>query len=154
MGDWFGPKWQKIEEPSPEETLHAHVGPERAAAMVASLAIALGMAQHMREKMFKPDPMASFVALAILFGSIPVRGFVITALWSWFVLPLWPTLPSLGLWQALGLSIFANYLTPPTESNIKHYDSKELIGWALSKTVGNALYTMGLAFIIMKLAGG
>lgn len=51
-----------------------------------------------------------FVFLVIIIAFIQ-EGFVLVKLWNWFALPLFPTLPTLNIPQALGISILVGFLT-------------------------------------------
>jgi uncharacterized membrane protein len=47
--------------------------------------------------------------MAIFLAAILMRGFVLTVLWGWFIVPVFG-LPALGLAPALGLTVLLNYL--------------------------------------------
>ena len=71
-----------------------------AAEMIGGLLIGLGLGIFI---------CVAFVALWFV-GAL-AKGFVLVKMWGWFVLPLFPTMPVLALWQAVGLSAFLSYLT-------------------------------------------
>jgi len=47
----------------------------------------------------------ALIPLAIIWG-----GFVISNLWEWLIVPIFPV-PTLSIWQAMGVSCFINYFT-------------------------------------------
>lgn len=51
-----------------------------------------------------------FVFLVIIIAFIQ-EGFVLVKLWNWFALPLFPTLPTLNIPQAIGIGILVGFLT-------------------------------------------
>lgn len=54
-----------------------------------------------------------FVA-AMTFVSALMNGWVLTKLWSWFVVPIFH-LPGLGLVQAIGIGVMVSFLTYQTQ---------------------------------------
>ena len=61
-------------------------------------------------------------ALILIFGatglivatvaiSVLLNGWALNLLWTWFVVPTYPALPTLALGQAIGLSMVASFLT-------------------------------------------
>lgn len=48
---------------------------------------------------------AIILGIAILYGSVS-WGLVMYKFWSWFLLPVFPTLPNITFNQAIGLAIF------------------------------------------------
>lgn len=59
-------------------------------------------------------------AVIVLLGiiAIIIRGFAMVDLWEWFIMPLSTTLPELGFWHALGVTLFLNYATFSLPSKI------------------------------------
>lgn len=48
------------------------------------------------------------VMLGLVVLTVLLHGWVLSTLWGWFVVPIF-ALPALGLWQAVGLSLFVSY---------------------------------------------
>lgn len=46
-------------------------------------------------------------------------GFVLFKLWGWFILPVFPMLPFITLWQAVGLSMFVDLFKNHTSHTYK-----------------------------------
>jgi hypothetical protein len=57
---------------------------------------------------------AGFVLL-VVFGVL-WRAFVLTKLWVWFILPVFPTLPTLSLAQMYGVALVVGSLTHTADS--------------------------------------
>ena len=52
-----------------------------------------------------------------------MKGFVLTKLWVWFVIPLFPSVPVLALWQAVGLAMVVNYITGQQSITSKDHET-------------------------------
>ena len=62
------------------------------------------------ETTFAEDFAGMTVAIVAIAVSCVMKAFVITKLWAWFVLPF-SSIPVPSMAMALGLSLFANYMT-------------------------------------------
>lgn len=70
--------------------------------------------------------MVGFILLAFAAVLTILRGWVLSKLWGWFVLPLFPAMPHLNFLQAAGLLAVVSFMTyTPTVS--KESESAELI---------------------------
>jgi hypothetical protein len=58
------------------------------------------------------------IGAALLYGSL-AWGFVMYKFWYWFLLPVFPSLPGIKFWQAVGLFIFINLFQISTGQAIK-----------------------------------
>lgn len=100
----------------------------------------------------KKSPSGLAVALwgtlvAILFILVYglIRGFVITKLWAWFVIPTFPSAPELTIPVAWGLSMLVSFLTAehPDHNDTKTFWGNVLVtpfsvlffGWLVSQWV-------------------
>lgn len=88
-----------------------------------------------------------FVGLIVAMGL--VRGFVLSYLWAWFIVPLGA--PQIGIAHAIGLSLLVGMFT----SNLKRDDEKvegadalAKIGSILAKVFGQALFVLGLGYML------
>jgi hypothetical protein len=85
--------------------------------------------------------------LIVVVSSI-ANGFVLTVLWSWFVIPIF-SLPPLNIPQAIGISLVMSYLThQKTESK---NDDKGILEQAISLLLYVILYpalVLGIAWIV------
>jgi hypothetical protein len=90
----------------------------------------------------------------VCLGVIILNGWVLTYLWNWFVLPLFPQMPMLTLWPAVGLAIIVSYLTfhPRTEI-IKSKDGKVYTTVSFLKLIDGLLYplyVLGFAWLVHR----
>jgi len=72
-----------------------------------------------------------------------INGFAIMKLWGWFVIPLFSSAPSLGLWQAVGLSMLCRMITGGGGAEAQ-YKNHELM---LGRTLSNGCLRPGLALV-------
>ena len=75
---------------------------------------------------------------AVIVGAIVVRGWALSILWGWFVVPVFK-LPVLGIAQAVGLAFLVGMLVPD-----KDRDWPTTIGRAFL----TPLLTLGFAWIV------
>lgn len=63
--------------------------------------------------------------IALTFGTAVLKGWVLTKLWVWFIIPIFH-LPVLGIAQAIGISLIMHYLTnenPDRKDDRKWFES-------------------------------
>jgi hypothetical protein len=77
------------------------------------------------------------------FAGIVLRGLVLDILWGWFIVPVFH-LPALGIAEAIGLSLIANYLiTGGQEADIQKDAGED----ALAKLFGKMI--LGPALVLL-----
>lgn len=71
---------------------------------------------------FKKLPSWKKVGIAVLFSPFyfAYRGFIASVLYGWLVLPTFPMLPNMNMWQAAGITlVVAQFGAPRRETKIK-----------------------------------
>lgn len=88
------------------------------------------------------------IAAALLYGSL-AWGFVMYKFWYWFLLPVFPALPQIKFWQAVGLFIFINLFQISTGQPIKEEYKDNTAGAAAA--ILNPWVLLLIGWIIYKL---
>lgn len=65
---------------------------------------------------------AAVVAMAIVPFSVALRGWAVSVLWGWFVVPL--GVAAIGMWNAAGISLIAGFLTYRSDLTTKDDNDK------------------------------
>ena len=81
-------------------------------------------------------PILMIILMIIWFVLSLIRGFILTKLWAWFIVPVFH-LPMLSLWQAVGVSMLVGYMTMQgktcykniEEDNLKSLSINLLVPW-------------------------
>jgi hypothetical protein len=87
--------------------------------------------------------------LGVVFSLILVsliRGFVLTQLWSWFISPTFPGVPSLTIASALGISLLLGYLNPSYSPDSNEPFAKQL-GTAFMKSIMVGIFVLIIGWI-------
>jgi hypothetical protein len=70
--------------------------------------------------------------VGIVVGAAVIRGWVFSIMWSWFIVPLSPSIPSLSIPMAIGLALVVTMLTyqaqPKGREKTKEEKNGELLG--------------------------
>lgn len=99
--------------------------------------------------------------ICLLVGSIAVllimavplsilRGWVLTILWGWFVMPTFPVEP-LGIAQAIGLSIFVTVLAGTHKKQDKQTDATDpyfITSESIGRSINVSLIFLGLGWML------
>lgn len=87
-------------------------------------------------------------ALTLLaFGAL-WSGYVLTILWSWFVVPVF-ALPALALAPAIGLALVAGYLTHQYVPNLKAEGSEwDKVGHVLTHTTVRPMFALFIGWVV------
>jgi hypothetical protein len=90
------------------------------------------------------------VLLLILPISALVRGFVLSVLWGWFILPVFESAPALTIVQAIGIAMVIAFLTYQTQeqSGAAKKDMGEVITNAIGHAVAAPLFTLAVGWIV------
>ena len=95
-------------------------------------------------------PLILIGMIALWFISSLMKGFVLTKMWVWFVIPLFPTLPMLTLWQAVGLAMIPAFITASTTV---HKDHETALGASFFATLINPWLVLLCAWIAHLIIG-
>lgn len=90
--------------------------------------------------------MAAFIGNIVLFCAIgPVRGWALSQLWLWFVVPTFHV-PALSIPAAMGVMYFVGLLTVPSLNKDKHdeYSFGERVGIGIAIS----LMAVGMGWIV------
>lgn len=87
------------------------------------------------------------IPLLILYGSMS-WGFVMTKLWMWFLLPVFPQMPHITFWQAVGLYIFLTLFKNHGSTAIKDEYKDKTTDW--TTTLIGPWITLGCAWFIYQ----
>lgn len=90
-------------------------------------------------------------AIPLLFVvNIMVKGFVISIVWGWFMVPL--GLPPVSIAMAYGLAIVISYLTHQEVENKKHDDMGvgQLLLLAFTKPILTGGFILGISWIVLQ----
>ena len=82
-----------------------------------------------------------FLVLAIFTLMAIIRGFVLSYLWGWFVVPF--GLPELSIPHAIGISLIIGFLTHQIRKEDEKKQPDEVIG-----SIGTAIIATGFAFLV------
>lgn len=94
-----------------------------------------------------------FLAVIVLMvASSAVQGYVLYKLWSWFIVPVFPNAPHLGIVQALGIALLIGYLTGRySNSKLSEEDKKKplmpLYAEAFKQGVIYALFILSVGWV-------
>lgn len=89
------------------------------------------------------------IALASVFFGAMVGGWVLSIVWTWFVIPLFPMAPILTIPQAIGFSLVTGMLAGNnSDSDNKERTLGETITRLLAVAFGRPLFILLLAYII------
>jgi hypothetical protein len=95
---------------------------------------------------------ASFaLATALLLPSSLLDGWVLSNLWRWFVLPLFPAAPHLGVLAATGLALVIAYATHQWVDTETDHGPLETLGHALLHQVLFSGATLAVAGLLLWL---
>ena len=79
--------------------------------------------------------MASILAILSIFAVVAIgliwRGFVLSVLWGWFIIPVFPAMPVLSIPVAIGIAIVVSFLTYQLNSKEKSDQPIQQMGVAL-----------------------
>lgn len=93
--------------------------------------------------------LALFGVLALLAGSSMWKGYVLTVLWGWFIVPTFD-LPTLALAPAIGISMTVSYLTYQYDSSKKSEDAENPFVRAVSYSLLMPALVLGVGWIVQK----
>jgi hypothetical protein len=69
------------------------------------------------------DTLGKFVAaIVMIIIGLLVGGFILMMTWSWFIVPVFPTLPVLTLGQAIGIDVFISLLTAKMDDKDRDFE--------------------------------
>lgn len=86
--------------------------------------------------------------LALIPLSAIWRGYVLTALWAWFVVPTF-NLPTLALAPAIGLSLVVSYLTHQSDAaKPPEGDFADKTGRACASAFLLPLFVLGIGWVV------
>jgi hypothetical protein len=89
-------------------------------------------------------------ALALIFIGMIWKGFVLTILWAWFMIPTFG-LPTLEIVPAIGLLLIASYLTHQAEPYKKETTPvKEKIYHGMALTFLVPLFALGIGWAVQS----
>ena len=96
------------------------------------------------------------MGLGVLALTIPLndlttilRGYVLTILWAWFIIPTFPSMPVLHVVPALGISLMINYLCK--DGNLdKNEDEDKWVAFskAIILAIAKPFMVLGIAWIV------
>ena len=86
--------------------------------------------------------------LALIPLSAMWRGYVLTVLWAWFVMPTFG-LPALGIAPAIGLALVVSFLTHQSDSvKTPEGDFAERMGRACAYALLLPLFMLGIGWVV------
>lgn len=89
-----------------------------------------------------------FAIAAVFFGAV-ASGWVLSIVWIWFVVPLFPMVPVLTIPQAIGFSLVTGMLTGSgSQTETKERTTGEAIVNLLAVAFGRPLMILVIAYII------
>ena len=94
----------------------------------------------------------ALVNLVLSVWNTVFRGLVIRIFWGWFLLPLFPALPTLTVLTAIGLSYMVGIFAPIRRLTTKEYEeiktsnSEERV---LVSTINSGLTTLAIGFVLL-----
>lgn len=91
----------------------------------------------------------AFILLLVL--SAIINGFVLSILWSWFIVPLFG-LPTLTIPQAIGISMIVSYLTRHSvlSGNEKQREWLDVISDLISWVIAYPLFVLFTAWVVVQ----
>lgn len=96
--------------------------------------------------------LVALVNLVLSIWNVVFRGFLIKTFWVWFLLPLFPNLPTLTILPAIGLSYLVGSFTPwkgITQKEMDEFSTSTSDSRALLTFVNGLLYSVGIAFCLL-----
>lgn len=81
-----------------------------------------------------------------------LNGWALVKLWGWFIVPTFPSIPTLTPVQAIGISIIISYLTSEGAATEKHEDDTtgEAVVRAILMVVLKPLIVVGIGWIVSR----
>lgn len=93
-------------------------------------------------------------ALLVFFGMIGIvaigavwRGYILTVLWGWFVVPTFG-LPALGVAAVIGISLIVAFMTMSTKTDNEEGDAYEKLGKLLGRMILVPLIALGMGWAV------
>lgn len=73
------------------------------------------------------------IAFLIVYGSL-AWGYILMKVWHWFIIPVFPDVPSINYWQAVGLTFIISLFRSQSKTSYKDHevDSSKTLWSALS----------------------
>lgn len=97
--------------------------------------------------------MMFLILLSTLIVSIILRGWVLSTLWAWFLVPIGA--PAIGIATALGISVIIGLFTMHLNHETVKVSNKslpELFANIISKSIGSPLISLLVGWIILLFA--
>lgn len=88
----------------------------------------------------------TFLVSVLVYAALVVRGFVVSIMWQWFVVPLFH-LPELSIPYAVGLSILVGLLTYQQQPDVEKKSKTDKIVKVLMP-IFSPLITLFIAWIV------
>lgn len=63
-----------------------------------------------------------FAGLVMIIVATIISGFMVFKLWAWFIIPVFPSLPTLTFIQAVGISVLLTVIFGKRDTKEKDYD--------------------------------
>jgi riboflavin transporter FmnP len=89
-----------------------------------------------------------FAVLSVVIGVI-MRGWMLSVLWGWFVIPLFESAPQLTIVTAIGLStVLGAFMGSKYDSNNSKKSTSELAVELITYSILVPLFTVGFGYVI------
>jgi hypothetical protein len=89
-----------------------------------------------------------FVGIMIFVIDTILIGFILMCIWGWFILPVFPTLPTLGYAQSMGLVLFLGMFTHKIKSDEEDF-GKLVMNWITIRLATILLFGLTYVFYLM-----